>query len=215
MWQKDAMSLPRVLLLAAASLALPSFAAPIQTNYGTGDGSTPGGAMPTSNLLSTNLLSASRSGTGDAYFYREDSGYTVDLGRLYDGQFGTPGGNQAYTVMPNAVSLTFNLNLTTRPGGYDIASIRTYAGWDDGRDGQAYTVQYSTAANPGQFTTLATVSRFDNATFPTQPNPSYMMDQYMASYYMSMANQSLSMANSQPMYDPRYMYVPMYMYDPM
>lgn len=170
---------PKLFLLAAAA-AISVQASPIQTNYGTGDGSIPGGAMPTSNLLATNLLSASRTGTGDAFFYREESGYTVDLARLSDGQFGTAGGNQAFTVMPNVVSLTFNLNLATRPTGYDVGSIKTYASWDSGRDGQAYTVEYSTAANPGQFALLATVSRFDNTDFTTQmmymplPFPPYM-----------------------------------------
>lgn len=194
------MILPRALLLAAAViLSVDTVAAPIQTNFGTGDGSIPGGAMPTANLLATNLLSASRTGTGDAFFYREESGYTVDLARLSDGQFGTAGGYQAFSVMPNVVSLTFNLNLATRPTGYDIASIKTYASWDSGRDGQAYTVQYSTAANPTQFSLLATVSRFDNTNFPQVPNPMYMPGGYdpMASYYLYQYNQA--MANNDPM----------------
>jgi uncharacterized protein YhjY with autotransporter beta-barrel domain len=176
------MTLSRTLLLAAAAvLSVQSDASPIQSNYGTGDGSIPGGAMPTSNLLATNLLSATRTGTGDAFFYREESGYTVDLARLSDGQFGAAGTYQAFSVMPNAVSLTFNLNLATRPTGYDVGSIKTYASWDSGRDGQAYTVEYSTATNPTQFAHLATVSRFDNTNFPTQmmymylPFPPYMM----------------------------------------
>jgi hypothetical protein len=194
------MNLPRTLLLAAAVfLSVDTLAAPIQTNYGTGDGSIPGGALPTTNLLATNLVSASRTGTGDAFFYREESGYTVDLARLYDGQFGTAGGYQAFTVMPNVVSLTFDLNLAARPAGYDIASIKTYASWDSGRDGQAYTVQYSTAANPTQFSLLATVSRFDNTNFPQIPNPMYMPGGYdpMASYYLYMYNDA--MANNDPM----------------
>lgn len=190
----------RFLLAAAAAISVQ--ASPIQTNYGAGDGSIPGGAMPTSNLLATNLLSASRTGTGDAFFYREESGYTVDLARLSDGQFGTAGTYQAFSVMPNVVSLTFNLNLAARPTGYDVGSIKTYASWDSGRDGQAYTVEYSTAANPGQFALLATVSRFDNTDFPTVPNYSYDMDQYMASYYMSMANALMS---SDPMMASMYM----------
>ena len=200
------MTLSRALLLAAATVLTAQLgASPIQTNYGTGDGSIPGGAMPTSNLLATNLLSSSRTGTGDAYFYREDSGYTVDLARLYDGQFGTAGGNQAYTVMPNVVSLTFNLNLTTRPAGYDIASIRTYASWDSGRDGQAYTVEYSSAANPGQFALLATVSRFDNTNFPQTPNPSYGRPNPMSAMYLNSYNQAV--ARGDPMAS---MYLSMY-----
>lgn len=115
-------------------LSLPlSTAATIQTNYGTGDGTTPGGQFLTNgNLLTTSLTSASRSGT----FYREDSGYTVALGRLYDNALGPSGlsglgsdGN--YTVMPNHATIRFDLN-----GSYDIVAIRTYASWDDGRSGQ-------------------------------------------------------------------------------
>ena len=206
------MILPRALLLAAAVvLSVDTVAAPIQTNFGTGDGSIPGGAMPTANLLATNLLSASRTGTGDAFFYREESGYTVDLARLSDGQFGTAGGYQAFSVMPNVVSLTFNLNLATRPTGYDIASIKTYASWDSGRDGQAYTVQYSTAANPTQFSLLATVSRFDNTNFPQVPNPMYMPGGYnpMADYFLSQYNQAI--ANNDPMM--AMMYWDMYNYE--
>lgn len=163
--------------------------------------------MPTSNLLSSRLSSATRTGAGvlnpgNTYFYREDSGYAVDLARLSDGQLGPVGGYQAFSVMPNQVSLTFNLDLSVRPAGYDIATIKTYASWDSGRDGQAYAVEYSTAANPGQFALLATVSRFDNTDFPTVPNYGYDMDQYMASYYMSMANALMS---TDPMMASMYM----------
>lgn len=146
----------------------------VQTNYGTGDGTLPGGSpiVAANNLLSTSLASASRTGEGvpspgSLYFYREDSGYTVELARLYDGQFGEAGGVSSASVLPNQVSLTFNLDLLASPAGYDLSSIRTYAGWDDGRDGQQYTVEYSTASDPGTFLPLASVTRFDNTNFPT------------------------------------------------
>jgi len=184
------MTLPRALLLAAASvLTAQSDAGPIQTNYGTGDGSIPGGAMPTSNLLATNLLSASRSGSGDAFFYNESWNYPVDLARLYDGQLGDAGPNPSYSVLPNVASITFALNLATRPNGYDVASIRTYASWDSGRDGQAYAVEYSTAADPTQFVLLATVSRFDNTNFPQITMPSD------AEWYLSMYNRAIGMGD--------------------
>lgn len=186
------MTLPRALLLAAATvLSIESGASPIQTNYGTGDGSIPGGAMPTSNLLATNLLSASRSGSGDAYFYNESYMYPVDLARLYDGQFGTAGGNSAFTVMPNVASITFALNLTTRPAGYDVASIRTYASWDTGRDGQAYKVYYSTAADPNQFLYLTQAATFNNTNFAQILRPS------RAAMFLSLYNQAI--ANNDPM----------------
>jgi hypothetical protein len=141
-------------------LSLPlAKAAIIQTNTGTGDGTTPGGALATTgNLLATNLDSVSRSGT----FYREGSGYTVALDRLYDGVLGPSGSSGLgsdgrYTVMPNQAVIRFDFD-----GAYDITSIRTYASWDDGRSGQGYTVQVATASAPLVFTTLHTVSPFNN-----------------------------------------------------
>lgn len=161
-----------------ALLALPALAsaAVIQTNYGTGDGSLPGGSaiVAGDNLLSTRLASASRTGAGasnpgNLYFYRENdgTGYNVDLARLYDGQFGAAGAVSSASVLPNQVSLTFAFNLTASPAGYNLSTIQTYAGWDSGRDGQRYTVEYSTASAPGTFLSLATTTRFDNTTFPT------------------------------------------------
>jgi len=64
------------------------------------------------------------------------------------------------------VSLTFNFDLLASPAGYNLTTIKTYAGWDSGRDGQQYTVEYSTAADPFVFLSLASVSRFDNTDFP-------------------------------------------------
>lgn len=141
----------------------------IQTNYGTGDKSVPGFAVSGTDLLQTALMSATRTGapgSGDLYFYREDSGYTVELARLSDGTFGTEGTQSAFTVMPNQVTLTFTLGTVAAPLGYSLERIRTYAGWDSGRDGQAYVVQYATVDAPGTFVTLATVTRFDNTNFP-------------------------------------------------
>lgn len=43
--------------------------------------------------------------------------------------------------------------------GYDLTNITVYGGWQDsGRDSQAYTVYYSTVANPGSFSLLAVVN---------------------------------------------------------
>lgn len=141
----------------------------IQTNYGTGDKSVPGYAVSNTDLLQTALVSATRTGaagSGDLYFYGEDGGYNVDLARLNDGVFGTEGTQVAFTVMPNQVTLTFTLDTVASPLGYSLERISTYAGWDSGRDGQAYVVQYATVAAPGTFVTLATVTRFDNTSFP-------------------------------------------------
>ena len=100
----------RLSLLSMLFYGLTVQAAVIQSNYYTSDGSLPVGvAVSNADLLQTSLASATRTGTaaGDRYFYREDSGYTVDLGRLTDGAFGTAGGMSAYSVLPNQVTPDF------------------------------------------------------------------------------------------------------------
>ena len=135
-----------------ALLGFPALAAGavIQTNWATGDGSLPGGSsiVHATNLLHTCLTSATRTGAGelnpgDLYFYRENNGtgYNVDLARLYDGEFGVAGAVSSASVLPNQVSLTFAFNLRASAAGYNLTTIRTYAGWDSGRDGQQYTVE--------------------------------------------------------------------------
>lgn len=139
-------------------------AAVIQTNFGTDNGSVPGSAVSGTDVLQLYLSSASRAGapgSGNLYFYREDSGYTVDLGWLTDGTFGDPGGSPANTVMPNQTAINFARDLVANPGGYSLTTIRTCAGWDDGRNGQSYSVSYSTAADPGTFVPLITITRYN------------------------------------------------------
>ncbi len=147
-------------MLSLVLLALPvAKAAVVQTNFGTGDGTIPGGTFASAgNLLFSNLSSASTLANGnflDPY---------SNLERLYNNDLGTAGnfGNAA-VVMPNIATLQFNLN-----GAFNLTEIRTYASWDDGRDGQKYVVKYATAAAPGSFapgdfTTLHSVSAYDNA----------------------------------------------------
>ena len=168
-------SLPLLGFTTLAALTTLASGAVVQTNYGTGDGSLPGGTaiVAADNLLSTSLASASRTGADDLtpddqYFFGEDNGGSIPvvLLRLYDGQFGAAGGDPSASVLPNQVSLTFNFDLSASAAGYHLTSIRTYAGWDDGRDGQEYTVEYSTAADPAVFLALASVNRFDNTNFP-------------------------------------------------
>lgn len=171
---KSVPSLPSLCITTLFALPALASGAVIQTNFGTGDGTLPGVSpiVREDNLLFTRLASASRTGDGvtdpgDLYFYREDSGYNVDLARLYDGQFGAAGVDSSASVLPNQVSLTFAFNLTASPAGYNLSTIQTYAGWDSGRDGQQYNVEYSTAAAPGVFLSLKTISRFDNTSFPS------------------------------------------------
>jgi MYXO-CTERM domain-containing protein len=145
-------------MLSLVLLALPvAKAAVIQTNFGTGDGTTPGGAfVSTGNLLATNLSSASTLANGN--FYDPFS----DLSLLYNNDLGAAGYfGDAAVVMPNIATLQFNLT-----GAFNLTTIRTYASWDSGRDGQQYEVKYATAAAPSTFTTLYSVVAFNNADFP-------------------------------------------------
>lgn len=156
----------RLLARALTFLVCAAGAAFAQVSYETAstiDGTVPGYAISTTDLLQTSLSSATRSGSGDAYFYREDSGYNVDLSRLYDGQFGTAGTYSNYTVMPNNVTLTFTFNTSVNTNGYNLTGIRTFASWDDGRDGQAYTVQYATVSAPTTWVSLGQVLNFNAA----------------------------------------------------
>jgi alpha-L-rhamnosidase len=54
---------------------------------------------------------------------------------------------------------TLIYSLPAAPHGYDLTNITVYGGWaNNGRDQQAYTVYYSTAAAPNNFISLAVVS---------------------------------------------------------
>jgi hypothetical protein len=164
------------LLLGVAALAAP--AQVVQTNFGSGTESLPGDiALSSTDLLQTQLTSATRSASGDGAFYREESGYDVVLSRLSDGQFGAFGGYSNYTVMPNDVAITFVFDTTVNTLGYSLSSIRTFASWDDGRDGQRYEVQYATVDNPTDFLSLYVISAYDNTDFPTRWEYDYDLDE--------------------------------------
>lgn len=62
------------------------------------------------------------------------------------------------TGAPAAGSLIV-YSLPASANGYNLTNITVYGGWaDSGRDGQAFTVLYSTVANPNSFTYLTTVN---------------------------------------------------------
>ena len=159
----------RLLLILALTQAC-AHSAVVESKLATGDGTLPGGVFVTSgNLLSSDLLSSSRTGT----FYREDSGYVVDLSRLSDGVLGPLGssglgGDGAFTVMPGVATIQFDF-----AGAFNLTSIRTYASWDDGRSGQGYEVQYATSADPLTFISLHTVANWNT---PTELFPTYEDD---------------------------------------
>jgi hypothetical protein len=55
-------------------------------------------------------------------------------------------------------SITFRLDLSRRPQGYDLKEIRSFAGHDDARASQSYSVSIATTENPGKFDRMTTAS---------------------------------------------------------
>ncbi|MEO5711949.1 MAG: autotransporter-associated beta strand repeat-containing protein, partial [Luteolibacter sp.] len=82
-----------------------------------------------------------------------------------DGSLGAEdGGDFGNSVSPaNGTSVTYALDISLASGhnitGYDITSFDAYGAWGNtGRDNLDFTIEYSTMADPGTFTPLATVS---------------------------------------------------------
>lgn len=138
--------------LTAASLASASHAVVVVTNTTQLDQVF---AVPTADLLTTNLTSTASTGP----FVREGE---VGLSALTDGSFGPLGsvnsGNPgiAAATADGTNTITYTLN-----GAFNLSSIETYAGWDAFRGGQSYTVSVATAAAPSTFVSLA--SEYNNS----------------------------------------------------
>lgn len=68
------------------------------------------------------------------------------------------------------LSMTYNLDTTLSPNGYDLTNIVVYGGWpDNGRNEQKYQVLYSTVAAPNTFSSIGTFNY--NPTFNSgEPN---------------------------------------------
>jgi hypothetical protein len=154
---------PRSLLFSAAAAAAtlgafagaPARAAIVQTNAF--NNTLAGLPVSSTDLLQTNLASVTSSGGF--------SGFAANtLSLLTDGLLGTPGAPSGVaSVAPlGGTSITFTLDTATNPLGYDITSLVTTASWDTGRDGQEYTVSYSTVAAPATFTTLFTIAQYQS-----------------------------------------------------
>jgi hypothetical protein len=116
-----------------------------------------GFTVSSTDLLQTQLASSSFVGS----FTQEGALGTAAFTNGVYGEQGNqsnqhPYGSQAATADGNN-SATFTLKR-----GFDLTSIDTYAGWDNFRGGQSYTVYYATAANPANYIQLASV--YDNFT---------------------------------------------------
>jgi hypothetical protein len=71
--------------------------------------------------------------------------------------FGLGGGGSG-----TGTSVTYGLNLSLAPQGYDISSIVSLGGWNDnGRDQQLFTVFYSTVASPNTFLQIGAPVNFN------------------------------------------------------
>lgn len=132
----------------------------------------------TSQLASSLIYNASPDSSGDGDFTGGSFGNIATDGSLpsvlTDGSFGTVDFNQSgdhacWTCMgygtyyDNAPPLLGGqyvvYTLPASANGYDITNVMTAGGWNDlGRDQQAYTLDYATAANPTYFTPLVMVN---------------------------------------------------------
>ena len=151
------------------ALALPvRGAVTIATDFQTGPGGAGSTFTPTYIVSNTDLINGTLPSASAGDFTVELSG---GLPVLTNGVYGTitePGGAPDRTHGAFAVAgggsgtgttLTYSLNTGASPAGYKLSNIVVYGGWNDnGRDQQAYTVQYSTVASPASFINLATVN---------------------------------------------------------
>jgi len=112
---------------------------------------TPAWAVESDSLIAGQLPSA----VGSGNFTYEPG--VAGLGALTDGTFGAADDKSSYATCGGAAgqSVTYFLN------GATITNIVVYSGWpDQNRDGQFYTVFYSTVAAPTSFVPLTSV--YDN-----------------------------------------------------
>ena len=153
----------------ALTNAGPTGAAPLTTVnpiYSAVSGSAPFSPFSplNSDLLQTSLLGAPIT-VGN--FTQEGAG---GASILNNGAFSISGGvNPQLATGENNASVTYNLNLSGAPLGYDISQIIGYGGWNDaGRDRQLYNVMYSIVGDSG-FALLGTANG-DNGANPNQPS---------------------------------------------
>lgn len=97
---------------------------------------------------------------------------TSDVGALTNGQFGTPSVSIAnaneVVAIRNNTTLTYLLDLSGAPDGFNIDAIETYTGWrDGGRDAQAYSVQVAFADDLNTFFGVTTAAFNPPATNPS------------------------------------------------
>ena len=120
-----------------------------------------GFTVSSTDLLQTYVVSTTDSISVNAFENNAIGGTTV---KLTDGTFGATGSGGGICI--NGGSVTYYLDTPGSAPGYDISEVNVYTGWnDDGRDGQNYTVSYSTVADPTTFVNISTVTRDESGKF--------------------------------------------------
>jgi hypothetical protein len=107
-----------------------------------------------SDLFQTNLGSIATTGTF-SYF----SANTPAL--LADGAFGGRYDGDATVAPEGGATVTFILDVSVNTAGYTLTQFDSFASWDAGRDGQEYTVAYSTVSAPAAFLDLVTIPQLN------------------------------------------------------
>jgi hypothetical protein len=133
--------------VAATNLIVPPIVITTANQNG-GSSFTPTWPVETDSLIAGQMPSA----VGSGNFTYEDG--VAGVGALTDGAFGAADDKSSYATCGNLAgqSVTYFLN------GATLTNIVTYSGWpDQNRDGQFYTVFYSTVAAPTSFVPLAGV----------------------------------------------------------
>jgi HpiC1 cyclase/Immunoglobulin domain len=113
---------------------------------------------PTWTVPSGSLIAGAMPSTlGSGNFAQEGA---LGVSALTDGVVGASGGGAlSFATCGTGAGTAVNYALAGAASGSSLTKIVTYAGWgDSGRDGQGYTIYYSTVANPTTYIQLATTS---------------------------------------------------------
>jgi hypothetical protein len=102
-----------------------------------------------------NLIAGLAPGTATGNFIQEGAAGT---NVLTDGTIGISGDLTTFASVGNGGGNTLIYTLTNVVNGSDVTNIVVYSGWGNAdRDGQYYTLSYSTVAAPGTFIPITTV----------------------------------------------------------
>lgn len=110
---------------------------------------------PTWTVESPNLIATMAPSTATGNFVQEGSAGT---NVLTDGIIGTSGTLSTFATVGNSGGNTLIYTLTNVVTGADVTNIVVYSGWANGdRDGQYYTLSYSTISAPSTYIPITTV----------------------------------------------------------